>query len=167
VKGSVYAQVNNLTETPDSEEVLLAFGRRAAGEIVAAPRADPFAVLPSKNRVPRSERIIRGPFTLERLLVLGEGDVLALEGKNTAYAAEYCEGTAASRTLIAAGYPSLKKARAAFDHVKGHLDPYLDVISQSEDTLVFEDYDGNRGEVKRDGAWIRIRLQPPESPGEE
>jgi hypothetical protein len=158
VKGWAYVLVNNLTETKDGEDVLLAFAGYAAQYIQPAPDIDFFQSLPLAGRVRGSERILRGPFTLERICTLGEGDVLLLDGNGTAVCADYVDGKGNTHTRILANYHTRDDAQTAFEHLKNNLDPYLDVLSSDNLHLTFRDYEGKRGEVKVLGGRIDIQV---------
>ena len=158
VRGSDYLIVSSLRPEEDLGEALVAFARHIADHIPDELGEDPFSVLPTAGRVAGSERVIRGPFTLEPLVTLGEGDVLLLGGERTAVAAEYEDGDGQRSTRIVASYDDAAAAGRAFSHLVANLDPYLEVLSGEDDRLVFQDYRERYGEVVLDDRWLRLHV---------
>jgi hypothetical protein len=160
-KGAAYVTLYNLTGEAEPGQALVEFAKHIAGRLPAVETPGPFAYLPAEGRIAGSERIIRGPFTLQRVFTLGKGDILLLEQGVTAVAASYETGPEESFTLILADYPDAAAARAAFRNVRADLDPYLEVVSSDEARLVFKDYAGKYGtaEVKENRLEIRVDLQ--------
>jgi hypothetical protein len=158
VRGSDYVIVSSLRPEEDLGQSLVAFARSIAEQIPEERGQDPFAILPTAGRVAVSERVVRGPFTLEPLYTLGEGDVLQLRGERTAVAAEY-EGADGQRsTRIVAAYGDAAAAGRAFAHLVSNLDPYLEVLSSGNDRLVFKDYRERFGVVELDEQWIKLHV---------
>jgi hypothetical protein len=158
VRGSDYMIVSSLRPEEDLGEALVAFAGYIADHTPDEPVEDPFAVLPTADRVAGSERVIRGPFTLEPFITLGEGDVLQLRGELTAVAAEFEDGDGQRSTRIVVPYGDAEAAGPAFAHLVSNLDPYLEVLSSGHDRLVFKDYRERYGEVVRDDHWLRLHV---------
>jgi hypothetical protein len=165
VRGSDYLIVSSLRPEEDLGEALVAFANHIADRTPDELGSDPFSVLPTSGRVAGSERVIRGPFTLEPFITLGEGDVLLLGGDRTAVAAEFENGDGQRSTRIVASYGDAAAAGGAFAHLVSNLDPYLEVLSSEDDRLVFEDYRERYGEVVLDDRWLRLHVDLVSRPG--
>jgi hypothetical protein len=169
VTDSVYVLINVLDAEEDLRDALVEFARAVSERAGNTEPPDVFGALPAKGRIPASERVVRGPYTLEPLYTLGEGDILNLGGEITAIAASYVDEAGTRFTRILVPYPSPDRARSAFEHLRDHLDPYLEVLAGDDDSLVFEDYRDRYGKVVQDGSRIEITadlLEPPQL-GEE
>ncbi len=167
VKGSSYLAVTVLSGEGDLTPAMVALARDISTRIPDGDVGHPFAVLPAAGRVPGSERVIRGPFTLDAVYTLGEGDILSLGGRLTAVASAYRDADGHTWSEIAATYPDEGAAAAAFSHLAGNLDPYLKVLATSEQRLVFSDYAGRFGEATRRGAEIHVRVNLAEQPADD
>jgi hypothetical protein len=165
VHGEVYLSVNSFAAGRDLGIELVDFAGYLTERLPAAEAEWVFEPLPQEHRVPGSERVIRGPFTLEALYTLGEGDVLGLaDGGLTAVAAQYQDAGSEPYSLILVPYPDAASAQRALESLVTNFDPYLEVISSVTNRLVFSDYAGRFGEVVRDGAALRIRVHLTEEP---
>jgi len=158
VVGGAYVVVNANRAEGDLSSTLVEFARYLVDQLPPAGPGDLFSVLPTENRVQASERVIRGPFTLDPLYTLGEGDILSLAGRRTAVAAEYQEPSGERSTLIVASYEDPDVARGAFDHLVSNLDSYLEVLSSGSGRVVFTDYRDRFGVVSLDDIYIRIHV---------
>jgi hypothetical protein len=165
VHGDVYVSVNAMRSVDDLEPSLVGFARHLAANIPGGDAAGVFDELPREGRVGGSERIIRGPYTLEALYTFGDGDILGLVGGVTAAAAQYEDNSGERHTVIVARYPDTAGAEHAFQNLTANLDSYLEVVSSEASRLVFSDYGGQFGEVTRDGTALRIRVHLNQSPG--
>ena len=108
--------------------------------------------------VPGSIRVIRGPYALERIVTLGEGDVLQLKGRVTTVAGDFRTTRGAACTILIADYPSPDAASAAFSNLRNHLDPEWKIVSREETLFVFRDHDGRFSRASRTGATLTIQL---------
>lgn len=163
-KGSTYVTLYNMTGEEEPGSALLDFAKALAKKIPAGEAIDPFASLPANKRIEGSERIIRGPFTLQRVFTLGKGDILLLENNATAVAASYGDGDGESFTLILVDYPDAAAAVSAFRNVKANLDPYLEVISSDDSALEFKDYSSRFGKVEVNDSRLELLVNLAESP---
>jgi hypothetical protein len=131
-----------------------------AGAAVAAvpdAAADPLAALPRAGLVAGTERVIRGPFALQAIVTLGEGDILRLQdGRVTALAGEYTDTAGARFSRVVADYPAEADAAAAFAAVRDGLDEYLTVIERSDARLVLRDHAARFVVVVRRGARLEV-----------
>jgi len=116
-------------------------------------------LLPQPGQIPGTRRIIRGPYSLQSIFTFGEGDMLLLEGKILAAAADYreCDGSAYSRIMVR--YPDEGYARAAFLHLQNHLDSYIRVLNRSQDRFVFVDFQNRYGRVERRNDLVDIGVR--------
>jgi hypothetical protein len=170
LKGRAFIHINNL----DGRESLLpVMVDLARGLLNSLPQGKPVSLLdglPSEGKLAGSERLIRGPYGLQSIFTLGEGDILGLEGKIFALAADYRDQEGEPSTRLLVPYPDEARAAAAFQNLLAGLDPYLKIIQKRDRGLVFEDYRGKIGTVERDGPKLVIRLnliaKPSESPSE-
>lgn len=161
-KGAFFVQLYNRSGDEETGRDLMPFARYAADRLPDVAGPDPFAGLPAEHRVPGSERVIRGPFTLARTYTLGQGDLLLLEKYGvTAAAAEYEDGKGNTFMRITAAYPDRAAAAAAFVTAKTNLDPYLEVTNESKNALVFKDYAGKGGRIVRSGKVLEILVNLP------
>jgi hypothetical protein len=147
VRGSAYLSVNRSAGEAGGEE-LVALAREVVARLPAGDGGAAFSRLPTEGRVAGSERIVRGPFTLQEVVTLGEGDVLQLGGKVTAVAADFT-GPGGTSTRLVAAYPDQAAASAALANLRQHLDPYLEVVAQEADRFVYRDNAGRFGVVER------------------
>lgn len=163
VQGSAYLKVNNQSVTPGAGGALKDFARYVVEHLPNEATPDPFDVLPKEARVAGSERILRGPFTLEQLFFLGEGDVLNLQGKVFALAAAFQDDSGEEFIRIRAEYPDPAEARAAFEHFSNHLDSSLEVISSDNDRLVFKNSEDRFGDAEVRQAILDLRVNLAEN----
>jgi len=120
--------------------------------------------LPAEGQVPGSARLIRGPYALQSIVTLGEGDILLLGGRRMAVAADY-RSAEGPWTLILVPYPDEAAAKTAIAHLRANLDSYLDVVRERAGGFVFKDFKNRFGEVRLTGSVLEIRLnliRPPD-----
>jgi hypothetical protein len=159
VRGAAYAKLNNPEGDAAAGEALPRFAAYLAEHLKASDSPERIlAALPAEGRVEGTERILRGPFTLERVFTFGEGDILQLKGKVTALSAGYESPDGGWTTLILVEYPDEEACRAAFAHLCENLDSYMEKLEATKDRLVFKDYAGKFGEVRREGASLRATV---------
>jgi hypothetical protein len=139
VRGATYVSVLGAGGAPADGD-LVAFARGVASRLPGAGDATVLDLLPVEGRVEGSERIVRGPFTLQEVMTLGEGDVLQLGGSTTAVAADYGLPDGGARTRLVAQYPDAAAARAALVALRDGRDPYLEVVADEPGRLVFKDH---------------------------
>jgi hypothetical protein len=152
VRGSTYAV---LTAKAGDRDALVAFAKAIAPGLPDTPPPDLEGAV--AGAIPGTVRLIRGPFGLQSLLTLGDGDVLRLGGERTAVAAQV-ERPSGRSLLVLADYPDDQAAAAALAHLRGKLDPYLEVVRSEDDHIAFRDHGGKPGAVRRTGARITVEL---------
>jgi len=164
LKGSAYVKIINSGDIENAEKTLLAFADYAADSIPKAADMNLFKPLPEEGRIEKSERIIRGPFTLERIYTLGTTDLLQLNGKVTAVSADYDDGAGETYSKIVVNYGEDEAAKSAFASLCSGLDPYLEVTLNTNARLVFKDFAGKFGEARRLASSIQILVNLVKAP---
>ncbi|HNQ22196.1 MAG TPA: hypothetical protein PKK06_03795 [Phycisphaerae bacterium] len=160
-KDRYFIQINN----PGGDEKRLSSMIRVVNDVQAAIPDDGVVpvldLLPAPGLVPGSEVVVCGPYTLQGVFTLGEGDVLLMQGKTIGVAGDYETPAAGSFTRLIVQYANPEAAQAAYASLAQHLDPYLVVLHRDERELVFRDANGKYGVagVERDRLDIRVRLQ--------
>lgn len=159
VRGDFY-----LTATGDraADGLRAALVGLAAVAVSREPEAatDPLAGLPGDHLVAGSARIVRGAYTLQALVTLGEGDVLQLQEDGvTALAGEYRGGDGPRQLLIQASYASAAAAVRALANVEAGLDPYLTPVLRAPDRLEVRDPKGALTSITREGTCLRVRVE--------
>jgi hypothetical protein len=152
LRGSVYLTVSNPEAGEEAARCLTGFARHVVDRLTRAsdPAADPLAIfdsLPVEGRVAGSERVIRGPFTLQAVYTFGKGDVLSLEAGVTAVAADYEDQEDDTYTAILASYPGEAEAAAALRHAAESFDSTLEILYRDTSELVFRDHAGRYGKL--------------------
>jgi len=171
--GNAYVKINNPKAMKDAGKALPDFARHVAKQLPEQQEFLPesseelFSTLPTEARIERSERIIRGPFTLERISLLGKGDLLLLEKKITAHAADYRDINNDTFSRIVAVYAGAGEARAAFEHFCAHLDPNIKRLTQESDSLVFKDYSDRFGAIELHDKKVELTVNRGSNPWEQ
>jgi len=160
-----YVVVSNSAANEKSVPDLLRFGAFLSSKMPPGRTVAPLDLLPRHNQVRGSVRLIRGPYALQPIYTLGDGDMLLLGGKTTAVAANYQDSERGQYTLLAAVYPDPRAARDTLQHIISNLDRYLKVIDKSPTRLVFMDYESRYGTVSVTGARLELRLHLHQAPG--
>ncbi len=163
-RGPDYVVFTNASGSERAAAAMAAFARFVAERLPEDKPLHLFDVLPTQGRVPDSERIIRGPFTLQAITTLGDGDVLELGGGVTAVAADYDTGKDRMITRVVAVYPSPADAGAALHNLEENLDPYLEAVASGATRLVWRDHSGEFGEARLDGSRLDLVLNLKEEP---
>jgi hypothetical protein len=158
VRGCYFLIIDNLSGKVERAPALVEFARQTASALPPSGPVTAFDLLPSEGLVPGSERLVRGPLTLQAFILLGDGDVLQLEGRITAVAARYDGYGVAPHVLLVAPYADAEAAARALAHVEGHLDPEIQLLSRSDARLVFRDYSGGFGVVALSGSRLVLTL---------
>ncbi|MFH1680291.1 MAG: DUF6599 family protein [Candidatus Eisenbacteria bacterium] len=164
VKGDTYLQVNNHTGEATLLPVMAALAEGALADVETGDAAKLLDLLPREGLVPGSERIVRGPYSLQAIFTFGDGDILRLGGKTFGVAGNVVAGGDSSRTMIRIPYPDVEKARGAFANLVENLDPYLETIRADPDRLLFRDYREKYGEAFLRDSLLEIRVNLAEPP---
>ena len=156
-KGPWYVVIANPAGDESRRADMLAFARSLADAIPPASPPALWAELPRQSRRDDTLRVIRGPYALQAVFSLGDGDILSLQGGALAVSAAYgADHPLGAHTLLLALYCSEAAATQAFTFLDRHLDPYLTPLARSTDRLTFRDYAAKHGRVERDGRRIRV-----------
>ena len=157
VRGDLYVAATGERAGDALRAALLGLAASAVGSVAVGDGADVLAALPRDGLVAGSERVIRGPFALQAIVTLGDGDILRLQANGTtAVAGEYLDAAGARYSRILADYPSAEAASRAFAAVRGGLDEYLTVIESSDARLVLRDHAGRFVVVARGDARVEV-----------
>lgn len=140
LKGEFLVQVNNPEGAPGLLPAMTALLNLELAELPGLKPAPLFDRLPAAGKIPESELLIRGPFSLQRLYYFGEGDILNLNGEVFAVAADYAQPGHENSSLIVIVYPDAVQARAALTRLLEQRDPGLGIIRQTETRIVFRDF---------------------------
>ncbi len=122
-------------------------------------------LLPAEGRVPGSEVIVCGPYSLQSVFTLGEGDILQLQGQRCGIAGDYQTELEGSFTRLIIAYGRADDAQAAFQHLLQGLDAQLRVVQRNEHSAVFRDQAGQFGSVAVRNDQLDIRLHLVRDPG--
>ena len=159
LKGTRFIQVNNFSGEERLAETALSELRRALLDVEKSVGSPLLDLLPETNRIPGSERLVCGPYSLQNLYTLGKGDVLLLESRIYGAAARYRDEKGKTRTLIRIPYPDEQRAAAALDHLTANLDTLYTAVVRKENLLVFRDHKDLYGIVRRQGDLIELELK--------
>ena len=160
-----YVIVSNSAAREKLVPDLLKFGAFLSSKMPPGRRVAPLDLLPRQDQVSGSVRLIRGPYALQPIYTLGDGDMLLLGGKLTAVAANYKDPALGSYTLLAAVYSDPLAARNALQHIVSNLDRYLKVVDKGPSHLVIKDYENQYGTASLTGARLDLRLHLQKAPG--
>lgn len=160
LKGRYFLLVNNLGGQDTMLPVMIRLMDGVMKSIPDERPVDHLALLPEKDRIRGSERLIRGMYSLQSFYTLGEEDILLLDGKIFGAAADYKDSAGTAYTRIMIRYPDTAYAGRAFTHLRDNLDPYLEIQQQKANFFSFKDYQQKFGTVtlKNDTLTIRVHL---------
>ncbi len=164
VRDRFFAIVNSVSGAEAFMPDMVKFSSFIASKLPPARSLPLLAQLPAGGLVPDSVRLIRGPYGLQSVYTLGEGDILQLGGNVTAVAGNYVDSSRGAWTRLDVTYPTAAAATAALANLQDHLDPYLTAVSRSPARLVFSDYEKKFGEATVVGAKLTLRLHLREQP---
>ncbi len=157
LKGRYFFHVNNFGPGPDRLPEMIALARRALEAVPDERPGNSLDRLPVEGLIPGSARLLRGPYALQSIVTLGEGDILSQAGRVIALAGDY-RAPDGTWTLILAPYPDEASASAALANLRAHLDSYLEVTKEKAEGFVFKDFKQKLGTVLRKGKVLEIRL---------
>jgi hypothetical protein len=166
LKGSYFVTVNNFSGKSAYLPVMLELANRTLKQVPAAKPADLFSLLPGENREPGSELLFRGPFSLQAIYTLGEGDILLLGNKIFGVTAQYTYkktgakpgAPAETYNYLLVRYPDGVYAQKAFSHLKANLDSYIQVLESHKDRFTFKDYREKFGQVSLKGDLLHLEV---------
>jgi hypothetical protein len=160
VRGRDFVQANNFSGEPDRLPFLIELLARRYGDLPPDPRPELFSSLPREGLIEGSELLVRGPFGLQPIITLGEGDVLRLGGELFAVVADYRlpSSEESHQTRVYVHYPDEQTAAAVLAGLIANLDPYLKITAQDPEGFKFQDWRQCPGEVRRDGRLLMVRV---------
>jgi hypothetical protein len=160
LRGRHFILINNFGGGTELQPAMIALAKALLAKIPDVPASIRlFDLLPAKDRLAGTERLIRGPVVLQPYFTFGEGDILQLEGKIFGVVANYREGSDAVFTRFIIPYPDEARAGSVYQNLLANLDPYLKVLEAREKALVFEDFQEKFGLVELKGAILDIRVK--------
>jgi hypothetical protein len=164
LKGRYFLHVNSFGPGADLLPEMVRLAGRALDAIPDERAGRDLDRLPAEGQVAGSARLIRGPYGLQSIVTLGEGDILLLGQKKMAVAADY-RSAEGPWTLILVPYFEEAAAKAALAHLRDNLDPYLEVVRERTGGFVFKDFKNRFGQVRLTGSVLEIRLNLVRPPG--
>ncbi len=156
--------VNNVSGAEAGVPDIVKFSSSIAAKLPPSQPLRALVQLPAAGLVKGSVRLIRGPYGLQSVFTLGEGDILQLRGRVTAVAGEYADAARGAWTRIDVAYPTAVGAAAAMANLQANLDAYLTPVSKSPARFVFRDYEKKFGEATVQGALMTLKLHLPTQP---
>lgn len=166
LKCNYFIFINNFSGREDLLPVMTALAKQVTADIPPGAPVRELDILPAENQVPGTALLLRGPYSLQAVYTLGDGDVLQLEGEIFAAAAVYREASGPSYTMIVAPYADAAMARTAFANLRRNLDSYLQVLGAGADFFVFKDFQNyfGRAGIRKNRIVILVKLaQQPDS----
>jgi hypothetical protein len=158
-----YVMVNNAEGNDKLRAGMLEFGRYLAARMPAEIPVKLHELLPAKGLDKNSVRFIRGPYALQSVFTLGNGDILQLGRRLTALSGNYQDATG-KYSLILADYPNPQAAQKAFLSVQNNLDTYLKIQEKNDRRLIFKDYNNEYGVVSVAGQRLTIQVHLAKKP---
>ena len=165
VHSRYYIQIHNFSGDSAAVQVMKELAVRLIHSIPVDPGVDLLERLPRENRVPGSQWIFRGPYGLQPVFTLGDGDILSQKGEYYGVTGDY-EKEGELYTRIVVFYPNESTAYSAFQYLSDNLDPFLTVLESGPDFMVFQDYESLYGRVhtKNSTLDIVVRLKEKTDP---
>lgn len=163
VRERYFVTVNNLSGADRMQPDLVRFGTQVAGRLPADRQPAELKTLPARGLVPGSERLVRGPFGLQTLYTLGDGDILLQAGRVVGVSGGYRDA-AGEYTLLLVAYPDAASAKRALANVQKNLDKYLKPVSSAASRLVFKDYENKFGVLTLSDRRIEAKLHLAKAP---
>lgn len=161
LKGRYFIQIDNFSDKPAPRVTAVSLANALLSKL---PEEKPEPVLdrlPAENRVPASERLIRGPYGLQPYFTFGEGDILQLNGKIFAALAEYTAADGSKYNRLIVPYTDPAAAAAALEFLRSNLDPYLKIVETSPAGFSFIDFQKKYGMVSLAGNVLDVRFKLP------
>ncbi len=164
LKDDYFIFINNFSGRGELLPVMTALAQRISATIPAGKPVRELDILPPENQVPGSALLLRGPYSLQAVYTLGDGDILQLEGKRFAASAAYRDAADSSCLQIVAPYEDAVVAAKAFEHLRRGLDPYLKIKEAGDGYFIFQDFQSLFGVAEMNGRQIRITVKLEQLP---
>jgi len=163
-KSHYFLLVNNFKGREVLVPVMIEMARQTLEKIQDTGSSQLLSLLPERDRIAGSERIFRGPYSLEPIYSFGEGDILSLKGRIFGVAANYKGQREKALTRIIIPYTDDGQASDACNSLLLRLDTSIQVINRSANKFSFKDSLGRIGSVIVDGNILEIQIDPPDHP---
>jgi hypothetical protein len=163
VRDRYYVTVNNLSGADTMQAELVRFGVRVAAKLPTDRLPVELRALPARGLVAGSERLLRGPFGLQTLYTLGDGDILQQANRVVGVSGSYKDASG-DYTLLIVAYPDAASATRAMANVQHNLDKYLKPVATAPTRLLFKDYENRFGVLTVSGRQIEVRLHLAKAP---
>jgi hypothetical protein len=159
VKGRHFIQIDNFDATPAPRVASTALAGAVLARLADERPESVLDRLALENRIPGSERLIRGPVALQPYYTFGEGDILGLNGLIFGALADYraSDGSIFSRIFIP--YPTSAAAKAVLENLRANLDPYLKIVADRPAGFDFSDFQKKYGRIELRSEVLEIRFK--------
>ncbi len=164
VRGTLFLQVNNFSGDAACLPAMVELVNAVLEQQVAVRPLAIWQYLPEKDRAPGTEFLFRGRFGLEPVYTFGPGDVLLIEGRALGAGARYINNNATPHRRLVVVYADPQAAQEALAHLLANLDPYLEVLAQTPQGMVFKDYADEYGLVRLVADRLEILVRLTEAP---
>jgi hypothetical protein len=163
-RNNCYLLVNNFEGDSAFLPVMTVLAQQALKSIPDGEPVTLFDYLPTEDLIAGTERLIRGPYGLQPIFTLGEGDVLQLGGKIFAAVGDYRLTDSSRYTQIVVPYPGRPAASTALAYLEKHFDPYHTVLDRRDHGFSFQDFAGTFGSVAVRDSVLSILINLPQRP---
>jgi hypothetical protein len=165
VKNQYFILINNFNFKDELIPDMNSLANKTLEKIPDSPPVDLLNMLPSKNLIPGSERIIRGQYSLQPIYTFGNGDIFLLKDEVFGVVGDYGDNNGnISYSLILINYPDKQDAISAFNNLIKNLDQYIEVTESDSGRLVFKDYNNKYGYVQLSKSTLNIRFNMAHHP---
>lgn len=164
LKNDHFVFLNSFSGRQELLPVMVELARRVGASIPPGEPVRELDVLPAEGMVTGSALLLRGPYSLQAVYTLGDGDVLLLQGRRFAAAAAYRGEDGSDFTRIVAPYEDDAAAGRAFAGLRQSLDPFLEVLEEGDGYFIFKDFQGLFGMAERRGQRIEARIKLAQRP---
>jgi Family of unknown function (DUF6599) len=158
LKGNYFLLINNFGGDKALQPIMIALANAILNNIPAGKPSVLLSNLPAENLIKGSELLIRGQYSLQSIITLGEGDILQLHGTIYGVAGDYKDTSGVTYTRIIIPYPDAKSAQSAYTNLLNHLDPYLKVVQKSGNSFTFKTIKGTVSKAELLGKILEIKL---------
>ena len=159
VKGNYLLLANNFAGSEQLLPVMADLASAVLDQIPESPPTKLFDLLPGEGLIAGSRCMFRGPYGLQRIFTLGDGDILLQKGKTFGVAAEYAETDSTKFTRILVSYPDSASASQAYQYLLAYRDPTIRVTEEKAGEFRFKDFQGKSGTAALRGNTVNLRLR--------
>lgn len=159
-----YIQINTFSGKQGIQSTVRKLANSVIADLPKNENPEILSWLPKLNRVPGSERLVRGKYALEPIYTLGPGDILGLNDTYFALTADYESPQGRHWSELIVRYQTAGQAQAVFKGLVQNLDPYLIPLKVSDEMLTFKDYQNQYGTICIQETTLHIRFHLPNLP---